>query len=468
MLAGTLLAGLAAAVRAKSKWPVHPLSQPAHAYVHLPFCRRRCFYCDFPVVVVGARAQAQIKAVNDYLDPLLREIRAAGRLERRAVAGGLTTVYIGGGTPSLAPPEAIAAILAELRASFGIAPGAEVTLELDPGTFDAASLGGYLAVGVSRTSIGIQSFDPARLTAAGRAHTVDDGASALALMRAAREDGALRSWSLDLIGGLPDESEEGWAATLRGAINAAPDHISVYDLTIEPTTAYGRWAESGKLAGRLPTDDASADMYRAAAQTLGAAGYEHYEVSSYARAGHRSRHNGAYWRNAPFVAFGVGASSYTNAVRLSRPRGLGEYREWVGKFESDGKAGQLADGELVDARDWLLETVMLALRRSDGLDLDELGATFGDASARACADALADAETRGLVARVAGTGALGIVRLTSPEGFLLSNGVISDVFVALGKCALPDESLSGYAFLPGDEAGAAVVPRAENVGFNIS
>lgn len=440
MLASVLAASLAARV-----WPVHPHAPAAHAYIHVPFCRRRCYYCDFPVSIVGSKPQAAHEAVQRYLGPLCREIRAAAQHERAAGAPPLETVYIGGGTPSLAPAGAIGTILDTVRSAFGVAEGAEVTLEMDPGTFDESSLDAYLARGVTRASIGVQSFDAARLAAAGRAHTTDDAARAIACLQRAREAGALKSWSLDLIGGLPDETAGSWRETLRAAVAARPDHISVYDLTIEPRTAYGRWEAAGSLRG-LPSEGASADMFREASMLLAGADFEHYEVSSYARPGHRSRHNGGYWRNAPFVAFGNGAASYVGALRFSRPRQLGAYEAWVDEYERGGRNAQQQAGEPVGPRDWLLETVMVGLRRAEGLDLDALAVAFGRDAAAACARALAPAEARGLVVRRqaprAGGGLvedLGSVQLSAPEGFLLSNDLLSDVFVALGDCALPDD-----------------------------
>lgn len=186
---------LASLVAGSSKWPVHSRhTAPRHAYIHVPFCRRRCFYCNFAIVPIGSKPQAATAAVDAYLAPLLREIRTAAREER--VPAALETVYIGGGTPSLAPPRAIAAILDCIREEIGIDSGAEVTLEADPGTFDDEKLNGFLAAGVTRISLGLQSFDAERLAVAGRAHSVADGASATALMRRARRCNGLQSWSV--------------------------------------------------------------------------------------------------------------------------------------------------------------------------------------------------------------------------------------------------------------------------------
>lgn len=423
---------------ASAAWPPLPSSPPAHAYVHVPFCRRRCYYCDFPVSIVGDSDRAARAAVAGYLGPLLREVRAAAALETRTGTPPLRTLYIGGGTPSLAPPAAIGEIVRAVEDGFGLAQDAEVTLEMDPGTFDEEALVGYASVGVTRASVGMQSFDADRLAAAGRAHTREDGERAMAALLRARESGVLRSWSLDVIGGLPGETRASWKHTLTHAIASGADHVSVYDLTIEPQTAFGRWAERGTLAG-LPADETSALLYRDAARELVSAGFEHYEVSNYARPGHRSRHNEAYWANRPCLAFGNGAASYVGGRRFSRPRSVREYAAWVAAYEAHGRDAQ---GPVQSTRDWLLETVMVALRTAAGLDLDALALTFGEPAARACARVLDDHSA--LVERTKGAsddGALGRARLTDPEGFLWSNGVIADAFAALDD--VRDDELRG-------------------------
>eukprot|EP00613_Pedinella_sp_CCMP2098_P020849 CAMPEP_0171696876 /NCGR_PEP_ID=MMETSP0991-20121206/8520_1 /TAXON_ID=483369 /ORGANISM="non described non described, Strain CCMP2098" /LENGTH=638 /DNA_ID=CAMNT_0012285629 /DNA_START=153 /DNA_END=2069 /DNA_ORIENTATION=- len=277
---------------------------PLNAYVHIPFCRRRCFYCDFPIVVAGDTPRKS--AVEDYVECLTKEIdatAASGEGKRLgsavADAGGLQTLYFGGGTPSLLDPHLLAAIVASMSRCFGgLAEGCEVTLEMDPGTFDAARLEAYIeTAGVTRVSLGVQSWDSAVLHSAGRAHTVEDADAAVALVNAAYERGrdgsggaagksgpgtrkGLRSWSLDLISGLPGEGAEGWAATLAKTALLKPPHVSVYDLQVEEGTAFGKWYTPGVFP--LPCEDTSANLYSAASSTLRDSGYEHYEISSYA------------------------------------------------------------------------------------------------------------------------------------------------------------------------------------------
>ena len=230
--------------------------------MHLPFCRRRCFYCDFPIQVVGDNTggEAVAAGMRAYVDSVCADVAAS------PPGPPLGSVFFGGGTPSLLPPSQLARILAALEAKFGLAAGAEVSLECDPGTFTAASLAAYLALGVNRVNLGVQSFDAAMLKGCGRAHSVQDVAAALALVRAS----GVLSWGLDLIGGLPHQTADVWRATLEACVEAGPDHVSVYDLQVEKGTAFGRWYTPG--AAPLPSEGDAADMYRAASQALVAAG----------------------------------------------------------------------------------------------------------------------------------------------------------------------------------------------------
>ena len=391
--------------------------QPRAIYVHLPFCRRRCFYCDFPIIVVGDRQGAADAAAERYCALLDRE------LAQSPPATALTSVYFGGGTPSLTPPHLLGKLLQRLDKRFGLADGCEVTLEMDPGTFDAKRLDGFVAAGVTRVSLGAQSFDDTLLASAGRVHRVHDTHASLALLLGRPEP---LSVSLDLIGGLPHQTLESWHASLEAATGCGAQHVSVYDLQVEPRTAFGRWFESGELSG-LPEEEVAADMYRAASRTLASAGFDHYEVSNYARAGHRSRHNRAYWANEPFLALGLGATSHVDGVRLARPRRLREYEAWLGRLETDGweahAAAAVAGEEAVseEGREALTTSLMLQLRTSDGCSFDALVDRFGEplglATAQACADAAAELPEAWV--RYEPTG----LALTDPEGFLFSNEV---------------------------------------------
>ena len=424
------------------------------AYVHIPFCRSRCHYCDFPIVPVGSGASPRAVALAErYVEALRREVRAAAAAVPRARgrAAPLRTVSFGGGTPSLLPPAALGLILRELDSAFGIADDAEISLEADPGTFDADKLAAWREYGVSRLSIGVQSFDDELLRAAGRQHDVAGAREALALVRAS----GMPSWSLDVISGLPQLTQERWETTLRAAVAESPDHVSVYDLQVEEGTAFARWYEDG--VSPLPSPGTAADMYRAAAHILRGAGYEHYEVSNFARPGHRSRHNLVYWRNEPFYAFGNGAASYLGGVRYSRPRELEEYFEYVNAVESGARAYGAADDEpaaddvaLIDDDDddqeALCDALMLGLRLADGVDLRALRAQHGAAALAplqaplrqlvedGLAEVYGDTEQGGDERALAAGwdyGEVRRVRLSDPEGFLLSNAAISTLFAAV-------------------------------------
>ena len=316
------------------------------AYVHLPFCRRRCYYCDFAISVVGdgVESDAVRRGMEAYVDRVCREIRDTPLAPSTAAAAGndwpLRTVFFGGGTPSLVPPDLLRRIVDALRARFGLAPDAEVSMEMDPGTFDRAKLDGYLRSGVTRVSLGAQSFDADVLKLAGRAHTVQDSRAACAAVAEALRDAQARedervdaaskpkdsrklfSWSLDLISGLPGLTRDAWRASLAEAVAFSPDHVSVYDLQIEEGTPFGKWYEPG--VGPMPREEDSAAMFRDASRALNAAGFEHYEVSSYARAGARCRHNQVYWNSGRrgWYAFGMAATSHVDAAaeRVARPR----------------------------------------------------------------------------------------------------------------------------------------------------
>eukprot|EP00884_Botryococcus_braunii_P009156 jgi/Botrbrau1/18241/Bobra.53_1s0095.1 len=401
-------------------------SQPAAAYIHLPFCKRRCLYCDFPVTVVGKQTEspASQDRVKAYVDLLCKEVEATAKVNDKP----LDTVFFGGGTPSLVPPNQLSRILAVLRKRFQVHEDAEISMEADPGTFDAQKLREYMDLGVTRFSIGIQAFQRELLEACGRSHGLEDVREAV---EAVKEAG-VPSWSLDLMCGLPHLSMPLWQSSLQEAIAACPHHISVYDLQVEDGTPFARRYTPGE--GPLPSDEEAAEMYRTASSTLREAGYEHYEISNYAKPGHRSRHNQVYWAGTEaYYGFGMGAASYLRTRRFSRPKKMKEYETWLADFASSG--GGLPDGPEAPEQamvEQLLDAVMLRLRLSDGLDLDWLSQQFGRSAVEMVLEGLEPHFPRGLAVRIP-PGAhpgdrLGRVRLTDPEGFLLSNDVISDVF----------------------------------------
>jgi oxygen-independent coproporphyrinogen-3 oxidase len=295
---------------------------PRSAYLHIPFCHRRCFYCDFPVVPLGDRADgAHSASIAAYLLLLHQEIAAS------AAGPPLSTIYIGGGTPSLLTPEQVAGLIQTLRIRFGLAPGAEITLEMDPASFDRERLEEMLAAGVNRVSLGGQSFDDGVLERLGRRHRRLDLIQAAGWLRQARRAGRLRSWSLDLIQGLPQQELADWERQLEQAVALDPPHLSVYDLIVEPGTVFARLQQRGQLP--LPEPDLGADLMELSWERLTAAGYGHYEISNYARPGHASRHNRVYWSGAGWWGFGLGATSAPFGRRLARPRTRAAYARWL-------------------------------------------------------------------------------------------------------------------------------------------
>lgn len=406
---------------------------PTAAYVHIPFCRRRCFYCDFPISVVGDRARGETSGtMADYVDVLVQEILTTPPLERP-----LETIFFGGGTPSLLSVEQIARILNTLERQFGRRSQAEISIEIDPGTFDLVHLKGYVAAGINRVSLGVQSFDEELLRLCGRTHTPDDIDTAIAWIHQA----SLVNFSIDLISSLPTLTPEQWQDTLERAIALNPTHISVYDLTLEPGTVFGRRYQAGEAP--LPSDDASAEMYRTAQRTLTRAGYDHYEISNYARPGYQCRHNRVYWENRPYYGFGMAAASYVNGQRCTRPRTRRGYAQWVEHLQANH--GAIAC-PTTSVQDHLLDTVMLGLRLADGIPLGTLTQQFGQATLARLLRCLQPHRERGwvnlwqgdrLLPATAGFSLLPssllpssnvTLRLSDPEGFLFSNEILSDVF----------------------------------------
>ncbi|MFQ3638090.1 MAG: radical SAM family heme chaperone HemW [Cyanobacteriota bacterium] len=389
---------------------------PTAAYLHIPFCRRRCFYCDFPISVVGDRARGETSGtIAQYVDVLEREILITEKIGRSP----LETVFFGGGTPSLLSVAQVDRLLTVLARRFGIAANAEISMEIDPGTFDLSQVQGYAAAGVNRISLGVQSFQADSLQACGRTHRPEDIPLAVDLIRRA----GLENYSLDLISGLPHLTLERWQENLNRAIALDPAHLSIYDLTVESGTAFAQRYQPGEAP--LPTDESTAQMYRLAQQVLTQGGFQHYEISNYARPGFQCRHNRVYWENRPYYGFGMGAASYVNHQRFSRPRTRREYFEWVDGLESaGGKLGQ----PTTPPQERLLDTLMLGLRLDEGLNLQWLEVEFGQAAIARILTCLQPHLQRGWVEQTPSH-----IRLTDPEGFLFSNVVLSDVFEALSE-----------------------------------
>lgn len=320
-----------------------------HLYLHVPFCRRRCSYCDFSIVV-RKRIPAQ-----DYVDAIRREIRITGGV-RREGEQPLETIYFGGGTPSLLPPEALAAVLFDVSGSTGSLDAVEVTVEANPEDVTPAAASAWRRAGVNRVSLGAQSFDDAVLRWMHRSHGPARIADAVRLLRAA----GIENVSLDLIFGLPPELHRDWNRDLDLALSLLPSHLSLYGLTVEERTPLARWIARGATA--FPDDERYAAEYLAAHERLAAQGYEFYEVSNAALPGRRSRHNQAYWSARPYRGLGPAAHSFDGRARRWNLAAWEAYRRAV----SAGRSAVESE-EVLNDRQRELERVYLALRTSDGL-----------------------------------------------------------------------------------------------------
>ncbi len=333
----------------------HPdVSQGFAAYVHIPFCALRCGYCDFNTYTnlnfgLGA-------GVADYHESLAREIKLSSRvLTTNNVRPLLTSVFFGGGTPTMLRAGQLAHVLSDLTRTFGIQPGSEVTTEANPESVTRESLSELAAAGFTRVSFGMQSAVPHVLEILDRTHTPGQVELAVGWAREAGLD-----VSLDLIYGVPGESEEDWATSLRAAIALEPDHISAYALTVEPATKMGAQVRRAEI--ELPDPDVQAARYEQADDAFTTAGYRWYEISNWARPGHACYHNLAYWRGANWWGYGPGAHSHINGTRM-----------WNVKHPL-AYANKLALGvtpavgrEILSARERAEEAIMLGIRLAEGI-----------------------------------------------------------------------------------------------------
>lgn len=442
---------------ARSLTSLKPLPA-AGIYIHIPFCRRRCFYCDFPVSVIGESDTLRRTRSLDYTELIMAEIETQGRLLSNSNAVNVDSIYFGGGTPSLLLDECksrvihsttslhslcsfigLHKIVSKVKTVFNVLNNAEITLEADPGTFDSSRLASFHNSGFNRLSVGVQSFNDVALKSCGRAHDVASTYRALEAIHKSPFD----NFSIDLISSLPHLSIDQWQETIQAAIDAQSTHISVYDLQVEEKTAFGKWYSPGVFP--LPNEELSSRMYETCVSTLTKAGFEHYEVSNYAKSGFRSRHNQKYWQCVPTFAFGLGAASYLGRHRYTRPAKMKEYAEWVqsiktnpslyamhvlgkdsdeaSKLENVNTAFSLASQPKPD----LLDFVMLSLRTADGLDMNHLRSAYGEDIADKVAKASSQYLQTGIMREKDSW-----LRLSDPEGFLLSNDVISSIFAVIG------------------------------------
>jgi oxygen-independent coproporphyrinogen-3 oxidase len=326
-----------------------------HVYVHVPFCARRCSYCDFAIAV---RRQVPSAA---FAAAVLREWAGWQGHQVWKEAPGVESVYLGGGTPSRIEPGAVARILQRVGADRPVAPDAEVTLEANPDDVTSEAARAWRSAGVNRVSLGAQSFDATALAWMHRTHSVAQIGSAVETIRGA----GIGELSLDLIFGLPASLGRDWSRDLDHALALGPDHLSLYGLTVEDHTPLARWTARGEVA---PVDeDRYAAEFLEADARLGRGGYDHYEVSNYSLPGRRARHNSAYWRRAPFLGIGPSAHSGWGANRQWN------LREWSA-YERAVAAGErpVAGGERLDEEAVALEELYLGLRTREGVPAERV------------------------------------------------------------------------------------------------
>lgn len=391
------------------------ISYPQSAYIHIPFCRRRCYYCDFAISVVGDKLRGENSGtIQEYVQFLCQEISQIP-IQESNLDQPLKTIFFGGGTPSLLSVNQLEMILLALDERFKISPHAEISMEIDPGTFDLAQLQGYKNLGVNRLSLGGQSFQDNLLKLAGRSHNCIDIFHAIDLIQQANYD----NWSLDLISGLPEQTLNDWHSSLETALEAKPNHISSYDLIVESSTPFAKQYQPGVKP--LPEDEITAQMYRLAQQVLTKAGYEHYEISNYAQADKQCRHNRVYWQRESYYGFGMGAASYVAKQRFTRPRTRFEYYQWITN-------NCVIDTPILEPEEMFLEALMLGLRLKTGLKIEELAKEFGEDLANWTLQNLQPYQAQGWVEFIDFQGVVDYVRLSDPEGFLFSNTILSNLF----------------------------------------
>jgi oxygen-independent coproporphyrinogen-3 oxidase len=322
---------------------------PRHLYVHVPFCARRCSYCDFAIAV------RRVVPVDEYLDSLRREHNS-----RRFSHQTLDSLYLGGGTPSRLGADGIARLIEIVQGKFVVTGATEVTIEANPDDVNTDQARAWRRAGINRVSLGIQSFDDAVLA---WMHRVHDSKQALDAFRTLRSAG-FDNISIDLIFALPRSLERSWEADLEQALELDPEHISLYGLTIEQSTPLGRWTDRGSV---LPADE---EMYSAdfllADQVMTSAGYEHYEVSNFAKPGRRSRHNSAYWSGSSYVGVGPSAHSFDGKKRSWN---VAQYADWSSKLSRGESA--IAESETLTEENRTAEKVYLGLRTTGGLTISD-------------------------------------------------------------------------------------------------
>jgi oxygen-independent coproporphyrinogen III oxidase len=372
--------------------------EPIGLYLHIPYCLHKCGYCDFNSHNIN---EAEMES---YVQALLGEMEhaAKGAKDRR-----VATIFFGGGTPTTLPFADLARILEACRQHFQVDPEVEITCEANPATIPQTDLAQLRETGFNRLSIGVQSFDPDELKRLERVHSVDEIYLTVERARQAK----FENLSLDLMYGLPGQTKERWQDNLQKAIDLQPNHISAYNLTIEPDTVFYKQQAQGQLT--MPPDDFQRELFEITISTLTGAGYEHYEISNYAQPGKQSRHNLNYWVDGQYIGLGAGASSFFNGERYKNTNLPSRYIAQIVATQT-----AVESRETPDRRQRMGEAVMLGLRLRAGLSLSQFKKQFSISFQDAFGDKVERLEGMGLIELHDDRAAL------TREGLFLADSVI--------------------------------------------
>ncbi len=372
---------------------------PEFLYIHIPFCIKKCIYCDFLSVTYDE------PYAKEYVDALCREL-----VLKKNSAKALKTIYIGGGTPSVLPEESFKQLFRSIRNNFEFSSGIEITVEANPGTINESKIKTLLSAGINRISFGVQSFNDNELKTLGRIHSSTDAVKAIEMIKKA----GINNFSIDLMYGIPGQAMDSWKDTLSRAVGFSPKHISSYELTPEKKTPLYGMIDSKKI--KLPDEELVLDMYNFAIDYLASKGYEHYEISNFALQGFRCIHNMNYWNRGEYIGAGAGAHSFINGVRSKNTGDIRKYIETV----NNGIIPEVESMRLTGT-DEIKEFIFLGLRKTEGINITkakELGLNTPDSC-------------KGLIDE----GYLEIsgdyLRLTR-KGIMISNTIIVRMFYGLG------------------------------------
>ncbi len=382
-------------------------------YVHIPFCVKKCAYCDFLSAPAGER---EIRA---YTDALIREIRSRGKNYREY---RVSTVFLGGGTPSVLSGEDTARIFRALKESFDMTENPEITLEANPGTVTEEKAAVWKNLGINRISIGLQSVNDRELKMLGRIHTFREFLNTWELVR----NIGFYNVNIDLISAIPGQTAESWESTLRTVAELGPEHISAYSLIIEENTPfytqYGEGETRDSFFPPLPDEDEDREIYQRTASVLKEYGYHRYEISNYAREGYECRHNLGYWGRKEYLGLGLGASSLIRECRFHNTVDMRQYMHVYGETgkKTDAQESALEEEEKLSVEDQMEEFMFLGLRRMDGISPEDFRAAFDRDIMEIYGEKLIKLEKQGLI-----TNSGDRIRLTE-RGIDISNYVFTE------------------------------------------